>query len=174
MASSVGPPLAVGFAPSPEAIHCLNLETPQASDDHVGAVQSGHNGTALLDTKTGGPSRLNDAVLVDAVQRVFPLDPILETERLTGETLYWYSHHNKRPLPVLKVRFGDPSSTWLFLDPATGEIAGSSDRSARIYRWLLNFLHDYDLPILLRNQPARDFSCGFYPSRAWSSQCQAW
>jgi hypothetical protein len=24
------------------------------------------------------------------------------------------------------------------------------------YRWLFNFLHDYDLPILLRNQPARD------------------
>jgi len=30
------------------------------------------------------------------------------------------------------------------------------DRSSRTYRWLFNFLHDYDLPILLHNQPARD------------------
>ena len=57
---------------------------------------------------------------------------------------------------MLRVQFEDTNRTWLFIDPATGEIAGSSDISARTYRWLFNFLHDYDLPILLRSQPARD------------------
>ena len=75
---------------------------------------------------------------------------------LTEEDVYWYSHHRKRPLPVLRVQFDDANRSWLFIDPATGEIAGLSDSSARTYRWLFNFLHDYDLPVLLRNQPARD------------------
>ncbi len=81
---------------------------------------------------------------------------VTEAERLTEEDLYWYSHHNKRPLPIVRVQFDDPDTTWLFIDPATGAIAAVSDRSARVYRWLFNFLHDYDLPILLRHQPARD------------------
>jgi uncharacterized iron-regulated membrane protein len=75
---------------------------------------------------------------------------------LTEEDVYWYSHHRKRPLPVLRVQFDDANRTWLIIDPQTGEIAGLSDSSARTYRWLFNFLHDYDLPVLLRNQPARD------------------
>jgi uncharacterized iron-regulated membrane protein len=54
------------------------------------------------------------------------------------------------------VQFDDADRSWLFIDPTTGELAGLSDSSARTYRWLFNFLHDYDLPILLRNPPARD------------------
>jgi hypothetical protein len=54
------------------------------------------------------------------------------------------------------VQFDDADRSWLFIDPATGELAGLSDSGARTYRWLFNFLHDYDLPILLRNPPARD------------------
>lgn len=52
--------------------------------------------------------------------------------------------------------FDDSNATWVHVDPATGEILGVSDRSARMYRWVFNFLHDFDLPMLLRNEPARD------------------
>ena len=119
-------------------------------------VSSGPERTTLLDARTGMPVQLDDATLVEASQRAFPTRALREVQRLTEETIYWYSHHNRRPLPVLKVSFDDPSSTWLFLDPETGEIAGLIDRSARVYRWLFSFLHNYDLPILLRNRPARD------------------
>lgn len=111
---------------------------------------------ALADPRSGARITLEDAVLVEASRGVLPDASVAETERLTEENVYWYSHHNKRPLPVVKVRFDDAAATWLFLDPATGQIAGLSDGSARTYRWLFNFFHDYDLPILLRNQPARD------------------
>lgn len=114
------------------------------------------DGIALADAQSGQPVTIDDAALVQAARGVLPSASVVAAERLTEEELYWYSHHNKRPLPVVKVRFDDPSATWLFLDPATGAIAGLSDRSARTYRWLFNFLHDYDLPVLLRNQPARD------------------
>jgi uncharacterized iron-regulated membrane protein len=113
-------------------------------------------GGALADPTTGSPVTLDDDALVQAARRVYPTVSMVDAHRLSEETLYWYSHHNKRPLPVIKVTFGDPSATWLYLDPATGAIAGLSDRSSRTYRWLFNFVHDYDLPVLLRNQPARD------------------
>ncbi len=114
-------------------------------------------GITLADARSGTPVEVPDAVLAESARGVLPSASVVGLERLTEEELYWYSHHHKRPLPVVKVRFDDPSATWLFLDPSTGGIADLSDRSARTYRWLFNFLHDYDLPILLRNQPARDF-----------------
>ena len=119
-------------------------------------VARSRTGEALADAQTGMPIRLEDAALVEAARHVFPSVPVVDAYRLSEETFYWYSHHNRRPLPVVKVSFGDPSATWLYLDPATGAIAGLSDRSSRTYRWLFNFIHDYDLPLLLRNQPARD------------------
>jgi uncharacterized iron-regulated membrane protein len=112
--------------------------------------------TAMADPNLGTVSPLPDAALISAAQRAYPDAAVTNAERLTEEDLYWYSHHHKRPLPVVRVEFNDANATWLFIDPATGGIAAVSDRDARIYRWLFNFLHDYDLPILLRHQPARD------------------
>jgi hypothetical protein len=115
-----------------------------------------NNAATLLAAGTGSPVALDQALLVKAAQRAYPDSRIAGVDRLTEEDVYWYSHHRKRPLPVLRVQFDDANNTWLYINPATGEIAGLSDRSARTYRWLFNFLHDYDLPVLLRNQPARD------------------
>ncbi|KWT69459.1 Optional hypothetical component of the B12 transporter BtuN [Hyphomicrobium sulfonivorans] len=112
--------------------------------------------TLLAAAGSGEPARFDDVDLVQAARGVFPSAAVVDAQRLTDEDVYWYSHHATRPLPIVRVRFDDAASTWLFLDPATGAIAGLRDRSARTYRWLFNFVHDYDLPILLRNQPARD------------------
>lgn len=112
--------------------------------------------SVMAEPRSGISAPLTDAALVGAAQRAFPAVGVTQAERVSEEDLYWYSHHHKRPLPVVRVQFNDPEATWLFLDPATGAIAAVSDRSARIYRWLFNFLHDYDLPVLLRNQPVRD------------------
>ena len=110
----------------------------------------------LADPKSGEPAPIADDRFVAAARQAFPAASVVATERLTQEEIYWYSHYHKRPLPVVKVVFDDPDASWLFLDPATGAIAGLSDDDSRAYRWLFNFLHDYDLPFLLRNQPARD------------------
>ena len=111
---------------------------------------------ALLAAGNGSPLALDQGLLVKAAQAAYPADGLAGVDLLTKEDVYWYSHHRKRPLPVLRVQFDDADRSWLFIDPATGELAGLSDSSARTYRWLFNFLHDYDLPILLRNPPARD------------------
>ena len=38
----------------------------------------------------------------------------------------------------------------------TGDILGRTDRDRRVYRWLFNALHSFDLPILLSHRPAWD------------------
>lgn len=119
-------------------------------------IARNHNTVALAEAKTGATTRIENEFLLEAARHVRPENQIVETEVLTHEDVYWYSHHRQRPLPVIRAVFDDPAATWVFLDPATGAIAGLSDTSGRTYRWLFNFFHDYDLPILLRNQPARD------------------
>lgn len=114
------------------------------------------SGLRLADPASGAPLAFSDDDLIAAARRLFPDASVTSAHRVTEEDTYWYSHHRTRPLPAIKVVFADPSATWIFLDPATGAIAGVIDRSARTYRWLFSFLHDYDLPVLLRNQPARD------------------
>ncbi|WP_241666670.1 PepSY domain-containing protein [Stutzerimonas nosocomialis] len=59
--------------------------------------------------------------------------------------------HLSRPLPVLRVRFGDPEQTWIYLDPASGEMVARHDQRQRIGRWLFNLLHSWDWqPLLVR------------------------
>ncbi|HGM5579918.1 TPA: PepSY domain-containing protein [Pseudomonas putida] len=56
-----------------------------------------------------------------------------------------------RPLPVLGLRFSDPARTWVYLDPASGEVVASMDRTQRVGRWLFNLLHSWDWqPLLAR------------------------
>lgn len=56
-----------------------------------------------------------------------------------------------RPLPVLGLHFADPARTWVYLDPASGEVVVSFDRTQRVGRWLFNLLHSWDWqPLLAR------------------------
>ncbi len=116
----------------------------------------GPGGTALRDTANGVPISIADATIIAAARRMYPGQPVKAAQRLNHETLYWYSHHDKRPLPAIQVDFDDAAATAIYLDPQTASIAGLVDRSSRWNRWLFDFLHDYDLPLLLRNRPARD------------------
>lgn len=110
----------------------------------------------MLHASSGNPTALPDEALIAAASRMYPSNKIVTARRLTQETLYWYSHNGTRPLPAIEIRFDDPAKTSIYIDPQTASVAGLTDTSSRTYRWLFRFLHDYDLPVLLRNQPARD------------------
>jgi len=92
---------------------------------------------------------------VDAARRLMPDATMIRQTRLEHDA-YWYSHHQERLLPVLRVGFDDDAQTWFHLDPVTGEILGRTDRGRRAYRWLFNALHSFDFPALLSNRPAWD------------------
>jgi uncharacterized iron-regulated membrane protein len=82
--------------------------------------------------------------------------PIIAVDTLNQPDAYWYAVHGEVPLPVLRVKYGDAASTWVHIDPATGELLGEGDARRRTYRWLFDLLHRWDLNLLLDSPPARD------------------
>ncbi len=104
----------------------------------------------------GRPFRFTDAALVQAARRMLPDTRLEFARRLTAQDAYWYSHHNDRPLPVVRVAFADPAATWIHIDAKTGLVAGETNRSGRTYRWLFNALHSLDFKLLIQARPAWD------------------
>jgi uncharacterized iron-regulated membrane protein len=110
----------------------------------------------IVDGRTGQPAAFTDEQIFQSAATLQPGADMESARRLTAEDAYWYSHHTQRRLPVLRVAFDDPRGTWFHIDPVTGEILGRTDSSGRTYRWLFNFLHDFDILPLLAHRPAWD------------------
>lgn len=50
-----------------------------------------------------------------------PAAPIVEQSLLSDYDSYYYSRGGQSPLPVLRVKFGDPMQTWVYVDPRTSD-----------------------------------------------------
>ncbi|MFA7317411.1 MAG: PepSY domain-containing protein [Sulfuricella sp.] len=64
--------------------------------------------------------------------------------------------HMDRRLPVMRLKFDDPNSTWVHLDPYTGTVVGKLDTYQRVKRWLFTLLHNWDWMPLLDRRPLWD------------------
>ena len=73
----------------------------------------------------------------------------------TFDTYYYGREHAPRRLPVLRLRYDDPASTWLHLDLTTGRLLERLDSSRRTYRFWFNALHSHDLPWMLERPALR-------------------
>jgi uncharacterized iron-regulated membrane protein len=82
--------------------------------------------------------------LVTRLKKAVPDAQIVESQLLTDYDSYYYSRNEPRPLPVLRAKFDDPKETWVYIDPAMGQVAGQLHRGDRIQRWLYNGLHSLD------------------------------
>lgn len=109
-----------------------------------------------VDPTTSAVVSLSDDEIINAAQRLLPDALISLRQRLTQPDAYWYSHHQTRILPVLRVGFDDAAHTWFHIDPRTGDILSRADDSRRAYRWLFNALHSLDFSLLLQYRPAWD------------------
>lgn len=94
--------------------------------------------------------------------------PLIGGEMLQREDAYYYRReaHTQiggmpRPLPVMRLYYGDAARTWVHIDPDTGMVLGELDRTQRIRRWLFAFLHSWDLPVLLASRPLWDMALIF-------------
>lgn len=110
----------------------------------------------VFDGRSGAELRLGTADIRAAAAGLVPGAHLLSLTRLTQEDAYWYSHHTRRRLPVLRAVYDDADATWAHIDPVTGEILGRANNSSRTYRWLFDALHDMDLRWLLAHRPAWD------------------
>lgn len=105
---------------------------------------------------------LPSATLLAAAQAMQPAVRV-EAELLHDYDAYYYARaepsmygHQRRPLPVLRVRFDDAAATWLYLDPHSGALLAQLDSRARASRWLFNLLHSWDWQPLLDRPRLRE------------------
>lgn len=69
---------------------------------------------------------------------------------------YYYDRRGALPLPVFRVRYGDPQQTWLYFDPRHATIARKEERLSRLNRWLYHGFHSLDVPLLYYRRPLWD------------------
>lgn len=113
-------------------------------------------GRPIIATPNGDALRFTQAELVTNARRIVPDLPVRRVMVLTEPDLYWYAHGRERPLPVIRVIFGDPDRTWATIEPHSGALLALQNANGRNYRWLFNALHSFDLPLLLANRIVRD------------------
>lgn len=104
------------------------------------------------------------AALERAATRLLP-DRVASFEMLSRHDAQYYAREDasmyggaERRLPALRAVFADREATWVYLDPGSGQIALSVDQTQRLGRWLFNFLHSWDLPVLLAPAWPRDMA----------------
>ena len=119
-------------------------------------VDGGGAAPPLIDAATLAPAAFTDPELIRNAARLIPGARIAAADRLTEADNYWYETGGPPLLPVLRVRYTDPARTWVHIDPRTGAILGSIDARGRLYRWLFDLLHKWDLNLLTAHRPAWD------------------
>jgi len=97
---------------------------------------------------------LDPAQVFAAATRLLPQARPVQQLVQTEEDDYWYSHHTRRMLPVLRIGFDDASRTAFFIDPLAGDVLMRLDDSRRGYRWLFSALHSFDFQVLRHAPPA--------------------
>lgn len=111
---------------------------------------------ATLDIATLAPASPTKWAIVVAARRLRHGARMIAFDRLTTPDAYWYEPGGHPRLPVLRLRFDDHPATWLYIDPATGDLLATVDRRRRAYRWAFDLLHKWDLNVLTRHRPLWD------------------
>jgi PepSY-associated TM region len=83
---------------------------------------------------------------------------VLETTLLEDYDSYYYSFGREAPLPVLRVKFDDPDSTWLYVDPKMSAVVGRAHRRERLQRWIYHGFHSLDFSFWYYNRPLWDIA----------------
>ncbi|MHC2254088.1 hypothetical protein ACVILK_003780 [Bradyrhizobium embrapense] len=146
----------VAGLPSPPQISAVEARFVWIGGRRLMVLDVGGGRRSLADPATGAPVTLSRDEIIAAARRAMPGVAMISAQQLEQPDAYWYSLHQMREFPVLRIGLDDPAHTWLHVSPVTAEILERSDDSRRSYRWLFNALHSMDFPLLLRIAPARD------------------
>jgi hypothetical protein len=82
--------------------------------------------------------------------------PIVESQMLSEFDSYYYARDPEPPLPVLRVKYGDPDETWFYINPAMSQVMVAYTRRDRLVRWLYNGFHSLDFSFWYYNRPLWD------------------
>lgn len=94
--------------------------------------------------------------LVSRVKEGHPGVAIVESDVLSDYDSYYYARGQRPPLPVLRVKFDDPESTWFYIDPGMSQLMAGFTRRDRLERWLYHGFHSLDFSFWYYNRPLWD------------------
>jgi len=94
--------------------------------------------------------------LLASLRAAAPGANITTHELLEDYDSYYYSRSGQAVLPVLRVKFDDPLETWVYVDPALGQMLAGVHRLQRLERWLYNGLHSLDFGFWYYRRPLWD------------------
>ncbi|MEX2583550.1 MAG: PepSY domain-containing protein [Gemmatimonadota bacterium] len=114
-----------------------------------------HGGGAESSQVPVWPAFPEELILAGAA-RILPEAPRSSVTWITEPDAYYYPRYQPLRFPALRVRFDDRARTWLYLDPATGEVAYRYEKLSRLNRWIYHGLHSFDFPGLNGNRPLWD------------------
>jgi hypothetical protein len=95
--------------------------------------------------------------LLTRVKQGNPDVPIADSALLSNYDSYYHPSKRRPRLPVLRVKFADPESTWIYIDPHKSQVVTSFTRRERLQRWIYHGLHSLD------------FNFWYYQGPAWTT-----
>jgi len=111
---------------------------------------------AASDVPSRPPTRTRLLVLA---QSLLPHASLVQSQVLAEYDSYYYSRrpeNGDKLLPVLRVQFDDADKTWFHIDLATAQVLEKVTRTNRLFRWLYNGLHSWDIRWLRERRPLWD------------------
>jgi len=102
----------------------------------------------------GEPFSINS--ILELVMSPTPELKVVESTVLEDYDAYYYSFDRTAPLPVLRIKFDDPESTWLYVDPRMSELVGRAHRRERVQRWIYHGFHSLDFSFWYYSRPVWD------------------
>ena len=136
-----------------------SVETTAADPAHGGSIAGPTDiGRALITAETLAVRKESFSLdsLMSRVRETYPETEIVEVRLLEEYDSYHYSRELDAPLPILRVKFDDPDRTWMYIDPASGELATTVHRLDRVERWIYNGFHSLDFGFWYYNRPIWD------------------
>lgn len=94
--------------------------------------------------------------LIDLVTKASQPAGISEVRVIDQYDRYYLDRRRERPLPVILARVNDEGGSRYYIDPKTGQIAGTYNARNWFSRWVYHALHSFDFPWLYNYRPAWD------------------
>ncbi len=151
----LGEPYFVAYAP-PSAEERPPWRNDDVSDASAMYIDRQHVTLSVRHPERGPVVAFDRDTMWTVAKAAMPGVPMTDAEWLGAYDAYYYSRKGTQPLPVLRIRYADARSTWLYLDPQRGIIAARFERASRWNRWLYHGFHSLDFPFLYYRRPLWD------------------
>lgn len=152
-----GQPYFIGYRPP--ADYTFNEEVGSNAERYESPRE--HDIVSAFTPEQGVFKRFDDEAMVKVAEAAMPGVPVQDSTWLHEYDSYYYNQDGLRSLPVLRVRYADAASTWLYLDPQHGTMS-KQERYTRWNRWLYHGFHSLDFPFMYYKRPLWDIVVIFF------------